>query len=291
MKRIKVVGLCLVAVFAFSALVASGAQAATYRSCVSQKKGEYTTSTCTTKSAKPHKGHFELAPVEPCHAQKKGEYTDSSCTTKSAKPKKGHFEKTTGLKFTASSGPAILETPAFGANNIECSASTSTGEITSSKTATFQTHFTGCKFLGLPCKSAGPDSNPSSVAGEIITNLTKATLLGPGEKASGPEKLAVPAGQVWNELVSIEHAPYQAELECSGAVFARTFGSLAGVQNPVNTLSTSNTIAFSKTSGESGLETEVSETGFGGPYAGPARSFQNQTSTLTFEKPIDISTT
>jgi hypothetical protein len=290
MRPIRAGGLCLLVAVAFSAIVASGAQAATYKWCVAQKKGEYADSQCKTKSAKAHKGHYELAPIEACVLEKKGEYTDSTCTTKSLKPHKGRFARTTGHKFTGSSGPAeFVETNAIG-NPIECAKGTSAGEITGPKTATVQTRYTGCTFVGLPCKSGGPDGNASTVEGEIITNLAQATLLGPGEKASGPEGATVPAGEVWNELVSIEHPPYQFELECPGALSARTFGSIAGVQAPVNTLKTTNTITFSETAGESGLESETAEPGFKGPWSAPHHVHQTQTITLTFEKWVDIST-
>jgi hypothetical protein len=287
MKRIKVVGLCLVAVFAFSAMVASGAQAATYKTCVAQKHGEFTDSACSVKSAKAHKGKFELAPVAMCVAQKHGEYTDSACSVKSVKAHKGKFEKASKLKFTASSGPAVLETPELGANNIECSASTSKGELTGPKTATFQTHFTGCKFVGIACHSGGPDGNTEPPE-NILTNTTEAKLLGPGEKTNGGAGGAVPAGQVWNELISIEHTPYQAELECPGAVAARTSGYLAGNETVINTPGPTSTLTFSKTEGESGLITEVAST-TAGPWSGPHKSVQNQSSTITFEKVLEVS--
>jgi hypothetical protein len=287
MKRIKVVGLCLVAVFAFSAMVASGAQAATFKTCIPMKHGEYTNSTCSTKSVKAHKGSFEIAPVSTCVAQKHGEYTNSTCTTKSAKAHKGHFEKASKLGLTASSGPAKLETPELGANNIECSASTSKGALTGPKTATFQTHFTGCKFVGIPCHSGGPEATEEPPE-NILTNNTQATLIGPGGTTGGGG--TVPAGQVWAELVSIEHAPYQAELECPGAVAARTSGFLAGPLSPLNSLGLTNSLSFSKTEGESGLITEVAST-TAGPWSGPHKSIQNQSSTITFEKVVEVAET
>src|SRR5580700_3063206 len=105
MKRTRIMGLCAVAAlaaFVLSATATSSASAGTYKYCAAQKKGEYTTATCATKSAKAKKGHFELKSVEACIAQKKGEYTTNTCTTKSAKPKKGHFEKVSGRGYTSS---------------------------------------------------------------------------------------------------------------------------------------------------------------------------------------------
>ncbi|HYM53749.1 MAG TPA: hypothetical protein VES97_00190, partial [Solirubrobacteraceae bacterium] len=166
MKRIRIVGLCLVAAFAFSAMVASSASAGTFKWCQPMKKGKYGDSKCSVlveKKGKP-KGSFELKSVEACVAQKKGEYTDAACKVKSVKAKKGSFELTKGRKSTATTGSATLKTPAFGPNNVTCSASTTEGEITGPKTNVERTTFTGCEFLGLPCESTGPNSTPSGKA-------------------------------------------------------------------------------------------------------------------------------
>ena len=92
MKRTRIMGLCVMAAlaaFALSAMAASSASAGTYKDCVAQKKGEYTTATCATKSAKA---------------------------------KKGKYEKTTKRGYTTATGEAKLETPSLG-GTVKCSAS------------------------------------------------------------------------------------------------------------------------------------------------------------------------
>src|SRR3984957_6102953 len=155
MKRTRIMGLCVMAAlaaFALSAMAASSASAATYKVCAAQKKGEYTTSTCATKSSKPKKGKYELAEVKTCVAQKKGEYTSATCATKSSKPKKGKYEKASKLGYTTATGEAKLETPSLG-GTVKCSASKGAGQITGGKTATLQVKFTGCETKGVPCES------------------------------------------------------------------------------------------------------------------------------------------
>ena len=115
-------GLCVMAAlaaFALSAMAASSASAATYKVCAAQKKGEYTTSTCATKSSKP---------------------------------KKGKYEKASKLGYTTATGEAKLETPSLG-GTVKCSASKGAGQITGGKTATLQVKFTGCETKGVPCES------------------------------------------------------------------------------------------------------------------------------------------
>lgn len=113
MKRMSLAGLCLVAVFALSALVASAAQAAEpeWAGCIAKKKGEYTNSSCTTKSAKAHKGAYEFVAGQAatCIAQKDGEYASSTCTTKSKKPHKGKYEVAPAARFTSTGGAGILK--------------------------------------------------------------------------------------------------------------------------------------------------------------------------------------
>jgi hypothetical protein len=270
MKRIKIVGLCLVAVFALSAMIAaSGAQAGTYKICIEQKKGFYGNSTCSgekvEKKGKP-KGTWELIPLSTCIPQKHGFYSDSGCSVLDEKKGKGKgsFEKTKGLKFKDAGGPAKLATPGLGPNDVECTSSTSEGAFTGAKTATDRVKFVGCTFSGLPCQSAGPRGTASGESGVITTNLLDANLLDEGEKGNGGKDTVAP-GEVWNQLVSSEHEPYQAEFECSGVVFIKTGGSIAGkVVSALNSLTTSQEQEFEVGVGEGALTTEASEHGFGG---------------------------
>ncbi len=243
------------------------------------KKGNFTESGCQTVAEKngeaDHKGNWELQPVTACAEQKKGEYTSGSCTTKSAKAKKGTFEITTGRGYTSEGGPAALSIPAFGEGKVECKASTDVGEITSDDTTMDRMTFTGCEFEGLPCESAGANSTPSGKSGVIITNGLAGKLI------SNPETLTWldaesnevvtrgPAvGEVWNELSGSEHEPYSSEFNCGGVVFLRTQGQLAGVYeaSSLNRLTSTSETAFEATKGAQGLLAEVlTEAGWLGP--------------------------
>jgi len=196
-KTVRILGLCLAAVFALSAMVASAAQAAgpEWGRCVAQKKGEYTDANCQTKSAKAKKGSHEWVPgpAPSCVAQKKGEYVDSNCTTKSAKPKKGKFEKAGGPGFTSAGKEGILNTdfefcvrgnytaencegkPKSGEEfplQVECKGESSSGVVSSAtEVANVKVVFTGCDVFGtVPCNSAG------AAEGEIRVNTLKGVL-------------------------------------------------------------------------------------------------------------------
>src|SRR4030081_2190263 len=105
MRRTRIVGLCLLAALAVSAMAAASASAKLeFGQCrqlnkgtvPAAKHGAYADGTCTKlfeKKGKPvAKGNFEWypGPAQTCYAEKKGgEYTDAGCTAKSSKPKKG----------------------------------------------------------------------------------------------------------------------------------------------------------------------------------------------------------
>ena len=104
MKHVKLIGLCLLAVFALAAVAASAAQAEgpEWAGCVKwEAKGNFTDEKCETVATKlkkgapvpDHKGAYEvesgLAPT--CVAQKDGNYTESKCETVAGKTKKGVF--------------------------------------------------------------------------------------------------------------------------------------------------------------------------------------------------------
>jgi hypothetical protein len=298
MKRTRMMGLCVVAamaVIAFSAMAASSASASSFYKCVAQKKGEYTTSTCATKSVKAKKGHFEKKLLAACLAQKKGEYTTSTCATKSAKPKKGHFEKAKLLGFSTVGGAAKLKTPGFGSGEIVCTSSTGTGKYLDSKNASFQIKFEGCTFEGLKCQSFGPNSTPSGTPGIIETNLLNAKLLGNPEElkyldaeTNTIKTYAPVAGEVGLETVSKEHEPYSSELECGGVVFLRTYGEDTGVfeASSVGKPLSSFVVAFKAKVGANGLLTEVlTEAG----WAGPAPSIEEAgLTTISNESLVEI---
>ncbi len=254
------------------------AQAAEFRLCVAQKKGEYTEADCKSKSAKAKKGKFEWkpGPAPSCVAQKKGEYTSSSCTTKSAKAKKGTYEKAPGPGYSSATGTVTLEAPGL-ARKVICAASSATGEITGLRTGLERVTFTGCESSGEVCASEGPDSSPSGKTGVIVTNLLQS-------------KLAEPVvGKVWLELSSAQHEPYLLEFGCGGQRF-RTQDLLSGVQaGNINFSSLTSTTTFAPGEGEQALYSELSENS-GASWAGPDPTSLVATATNTAATKIEIKT-
>ncbi len=120
MRHVRMLGLCLVAVFALVAVAASSASAAEpeWGHCIAKKKSVYSDSNCqnvATKHGLPdHKGAYEWIPgSESCYPMKKGTYTESACLTVATKhglpDHKGSYEKTGGGKFTSAGGAAVLK--------------------------------------------------------------------------------------------------------------------------------------------------------------------------------------
>jgi hypothetical protein len=125
MRRIRMVGLCLVAMFAIGALAASMAQAASpeWGRCEKTKGGKYKEAACLTEATQKkgkYTGKYEWHSLkeeeekykEPrCLKQTKGNYTESECKTvaeKKGKPDhKGSYEKY-GPYFTGSGGTGVL---------------------------------------------------------------------------------------------------------------------------------------------------------------------------------------
>jgi hypothetical protein len=139
MKRIGVVGLCLAAVFAMSAIVVSSASAAApeYGRCLKAEK---------------------IGKVY------NGGYTNSSCTTAS-ESKTGKYEWFPGViknKMTTSGGKGILET--VGHLEVVCATETSVGEFSGTKEVknTVVT-FKGCEVAGTKCSTTGAGD------GELVT--------------------------------------------------------------------------------------------------------------------------
>jgi hypothetical protein len=209
MKSIKLVGLCLAAVFAFAALAASAAQAAEpeWGRCVAQKHGNYTEGNCftvaTKKGVPDHKGKYEWLPGAEarCLPAKHGNFTESSCLTVATKKgvpdHKGKFETTGGSKFTAAAGAGVLKASIYECVNsheesvqvartnkecehyenniaeigVECEKESATGEAAGAdEVANVSVHFKGCTLFGVPANS------PGHPAGEIQVNPLKGRL-------------------------------------------------------------------------------------------------------------------
>ena len=203
MKRFKIVGLCLVAVFALTAVMASGAQAGQWGTC--------------TKAAKNGKVYT-------------GNYTDKLCSTKAAE-KNGKYEwvpNAANIPFT-SEGPASHLKGAAG--EIACEHGTDSGTFEGATKDTDTFTFDGCKLkpFELACKSYN-----TAEAGQIVTNALASELIDNGQKGlSGKEPAA---GEVWMQETNkgtttdpvFGPGPFLADFECGGIPFAVT-GSVSGV--------------------------------------------------------------
>jgi hypothetical protein len=158
MRRIKMMGLCLVAVLAVAAVAVSSAAAALpeYKICAKAAKVGKETPT--------------------------GEFSDKSCTAKSPGGKY-KLEAGTGKKaaIKGSAGPSKLETE--GLPSVECKSAKSAGETTGTKELKNNVvEFKTCTSLGKKCTSAG------AKAGTIKTNKLKGVL---GYISKSPLKVGV----------------------------------------------------------------------------------------------------
>lgn len=289
MKRINIAGLCFVAVFAFSVLIAATAQAAIspeFGQCVGgQKKGNYTESLCKTVAVKvktkkgvitetpDHKGAYEWepAPLATCVAVKKGFYSNSECTTRDeskGKPK-GKFEKvcaTSCADFTTKSGATTIynfkpenesepETLPQGSTltgiggTVKCSSSTGAGEYTSGETSSETLTLTGCESSGNVCTTSG------QAAGTITAQIHLDLVTLPAGKGVG--SYIEPAEEIKFTCGTVEE-----DLE-----YNKLIGTVTG---DINTPSTSSAEAWAVTSPSEGVEKdryfEVGGSLEGGPF-------------------------
>jgi hypothetical protein len=187
MRRTRIVGLCLVAVFALTAIMASSASAAApeFGRCLK----------VTPKAL----SNFDSGKCVKLASEDTG--------TETEKLNKGNFQWFPGVvknKFTTKMKEATIATlETVGGTKITCTGETSTGEYTGLKTiGKMVAKFTGCETSKIKCNSTG------QAAGEIWT----APLGGP----IGFETEVIPASKdhLANELHS--EAGNVAEFECSG---------------------------------------------------------------------------
>jgi hypothetical protein len=275
MKRIKLVGLCILVAGAFAAIAGVSTAAAAspeYGVCVSQKKGKYENSGCTKLAAK--KGSFEWHAADSCYAMKKGNFTESGCKTvseKKGKPAhKGTFELAPSPTYTSKSiGSPTLETPGLG--SVTCKADTDVGKITGASSDEDQVFFTGCETQGKKCHSIAP-GEPAKNEGEIITEHLATSLTEP-KAGTVDTKFEDNAGP--------EH--FQAWFECEGPQFETT-GFVSGVDSPINVMGTSALTDFAAANGsEQDLETTI----FIPEPLGPFASDEITEATTTFAEAIE----
>jgi hypothetical protein len=210
MRRFKVVGLCLVAVFALSAFMVSGAQAAKMGTCV--------------KAAKSGKAWT-------------GKFTDKLCT-KPASPTEITEGKTNKYEFAPI--PAGIKFKVLGtdqptlksaAGNITCTSDSAEGESVGSEGT--QSHikfkFTSCVLSATSGKCTG---GMGAAEGEIITNGLTSTLVGHGQKGPGGKEPAM--GEAWTSVAPTPPETYSAEFTCAPGVPFKVKGNVAGKISPLN---------------------------------------------------------
>jgi hypothetical protein len=238
-KWIRTVGICVVAISAFSVAATSTAQAAEVASCVKVSK-------VTIKYMKGAK--------EKQKGIREGRYLNKGCTE--AAPEhtgrypgyegpEGKYERgAAGARFTTGSGKGDkhpqLEMAGEGGRKIECTGSHGEGEWTGPKSGIETVVFRGCTLNTnkAACTSAGREP------GEIATSALELTLIGSGEELEqfyyGGENEVVaqhPNGplehEVWVES-AVKAGSYYVEYSCGSLAF-RTLGSVAGrVESPLN---------------------------------------------------------
>lgn len=193
MRSIKVIGLCLAAVFALSAIVAASASAAApeYKACVKASKvnkkytGTFSNKECTDAAAE---GKYELAEVTPG-------------TTFTGKAKTGVLNSYNPLENNKSVG------------KIECKKASELGEIINAKQAVQEVTFSKCTTEGGSVKCGSP-----AASGEIHTSAIVSTLVWLNSAKTKP-------GSIEYSTEGPEHP--QAEFECA-TIKVRTYGALLG---------------------------------------------------------------
>jgi hypothetical protein len=183
MKRLTIVGLCLVAAFALSAMVVSsaGAVTPTYKSCGKAAKvnkkytGHYTTKVCSpsavsgTNEGKYERGIYSAAKKLGIKGKLKGtaphnNLVDPTCP-------KGDFNHTSNACEPADAGKATASEPADIAGTTTCQKEKVTGAVTSATNTEWQTEYSKCEAEESACNTTG------SKAGDIKTEKLESTLV------------------------------------------------------------------------------------------------------------------
>jgi len=207
MKRMRILGLALVAVFALAAMTAAGASASkpVWKVCA--------------KSAK-----------------NAGEFSDKNCSVSAGG--KGKYNLVAGIgkgkSFKGKGAEAILHNvvPGKGDIQVKCASFKDEGTpVAPSGVVKVKSTFSKCKSLGSPCKTEGGKK-------ETITTNSLAGSLGYLDKAhtSAGESLT-------NEAAP--GSGFLATFECEGLAKVRVHGAVIGSLAPFGTISKESTSTFS----------------------------------------------
>jgi hypothetical protein len=231
MKRIRIVGLCLVAAFAMSAVMAASAAAAApeYGKCVKQAGGKFKDAGCLTAS-KPGEEKYEWYAA--FGSSKPLVHTGFKAHIKEVKAGAATLEGIAGVK-------------------VQCSEQNSTGKFTSNTTVSDENVvFKGCKVEG-----TGKCENTAKEGEITVSNL---------EGVLGVEKFGETAAKnkLGNDLTPIGGAPFT-EFECAGSP-TKVRGH---VISPITTNKMANktTVKFTATKGKQKPEQFETSKGVKGP--------------------------
>ncbi len=227
MGPIKTACLGLAAAALLLALLATGAQAGEYGSCVKQAKVNR---------------HF------------KGHYLDKGCTSKATVQEtevggsgnEWNWEGGTPTPAVTTKGKVVALQITGEGGTITCKKHTSTGQVTSSKEASMQITFTECSrgMTAETCETAG--QAPGTIVWPVFDRLVDHGEHGHG----GGEPVE---GELWSELTVFPNAEFTCGTE--GASFL-VFDSFAGVTTgkTINQMGKKDTTAFGAGKAEQTLE-------------------------------------
>jgi hypothetical protein len=287
-SRYRILGLCLMAVFAMSVVASATASAAApeFIRCAKVAAGEPSSwgAGCITKKASGGYAKVSAGPGT-CVKVAPGEpssWSNATCTT--AKTGTGEYIKVAAagkLHFTGKEGVSHLYASGF---TITCKEDTSKGEITGAKTvAKIGVVFTECEAENtstkVKCKTHSPGKTET-----IETESLKGTL-GTVAEAEAPntevgERLE-PEGTkgFWTE-----------EVECLTTKTFMLAGAVIGEVKPINVMQTTGELIYARATGEptkqkiqrfvGGVKETLS-------WFGSSMSFESK-DVITYEEPIEV---
>jgi hypothetical protein len=221
MRRLRIAGCCLVAVFALAATVAAAGASAAEPAVFQCAKA--------AKVEKKYTGHYSSKKCEASsyHAEGGQKYELEEWNLKG----KGGKSKA----FKGKGGGANLEI--IGVGGVTCTKNSDSGEITGPKTiGKVKVTFTGCEFQSKKCQGAEP---ATSKEGEIKTN----NLVGEVGYINKAKK------QVGGLFTPEAPNPYFTEFNCQELKFRVLGGVIGEVTSTINAFTKSVTLDFKESAG------------------------------------------
>jgi hypothetical protein len=257
MNRMKMMGLCLAAMFAFSAIIVSVAQAGEFGNCVKQKKPAV------------------------------GKYINAECTKEGAAKTTYEWVSAKGEKSTDTT-KATVWSSALG--KITSKKSKGTDEITGWQTDTAETTFEGWVWEATKgkCENLSEYTGKTPYSGKV-TFYNHTELIDHG--TIGPSGLEPKEGEVWDEFAPLEGSPvfpYDAYYICEPGVIFRTVDTISGVVEKVNAKpSKAGEDKFAEGLGEQDLQTEYSENG-GEAFSSTGPNVEATTAKIKWNSDVEI---